>query len=121
MKWIPKILSLLILWGAVGGVITFVEPELIKDIIIPGSYLPFYTLLLITIWYTLAFITKTTWLSLLLSVTLVGSMVLTMLKLMHLGLAIVILLTLVIESWYIYSRHEKIYPANEQKNRDASL
>ncbi len=113
--------SLLVLWGAVAAVIVFIDPELIRDVLIPESYLPFYILLLFTIWYTLAFITKTTWLSLLLSVTLVGSMVLTMLKLMHLGLAVVILLTLVIESWYIYSRHEKIYPDNEQKNRDTSI
>lgn len=98
-----------------------VDPELIRDVLIPGSYLPFYVLLLLAIWYTLALITKTILLSLLLSATLVGSMVLTMLKLMHLGLAVVILLTLVIESWYIYSSHEKIYPADEQKNRDSSL
>jgi len=103
----------LVLWGAVICVVVFIEPELIKDMVIPGSYLPFFILLLITIWYTLALVTKTISLSLLLSITLIGSLVLTMLKLMHLGLAIVILLTLVIESWYIYSRHEKINSTDE--------
>lgn len=103
----------MVLWGAVICVVVFIEPELIKDMVIPGSYLPFFILLLITIWYTLALVTKTISLSLLLSITLIGSLVLTMLKLMHLGLAIVILLTLVIESWYIYSRHEKINSTDE--------
>lgn len=102
MKWIPKILSLICLWGAVAGVIVFIEPELLKDVIIPGSYLPFMGLVMLATWYTLALIVKSMLKSLLLTVTIMASLVLTMSRLMHPGLVVVLLLTLVIESWYIY-------------------
>jgi len=32
------------LWGLLGALIYWVEPELIKDIVIPGLYLPFFLL-----------------------------------------------------------------------------
>jgi hypothetical protein len=121
MKWIPKILSLTLLWGAVGVVVFTVEPELIRDVLIPDLYLPFYLLLMITIWYSLALITKTMMGSLLLTITLIGALMLSMMRLMHLGLALVILLTLVMESWYIYHRHEKIHSTHEQKNRGTGI
>ena len=101
--------------------IVFVEPDLIKDVVIPGSYLPFYLLVTLALWYSLALMTRTVGGSLVLTITLVGGMVGAMLHLMHGGLAIALLLTLVMESWYIYHRHEKIHTTNEQKNRDTSL
>ena len=121
MKWIPKILSLLCLWGALIAVTIFVEPDLLKDIFIQNSYFPYVALLGITIWYTIAVILKSMSKSLVLTTTIMLGIVLSMMKLMHIGLLFALLLTLVIESWYIYHRHEKIKPTNEQKNRDASL
>ena len=121
MKWIPKILSLLCLWGALGAVIVFVEPDLLKDIFIQNSYFPFVALLTITLWYTIAIIIKSMSKSLMLTTTIMLGVVLSMTKIMHIGLLLVLLLTLVIESWYIYHRHEKIKPAHEQKNRDTGL
>ena len=121
MKWIPKILSLVMLWGALGAVILFIEPDLLKDIIIPGSYLPFFILLTLTIWYTLAVFIKPIWKSLLLTLTVVGYIVLLTLHLMYGALAIMLLLTLVIESWYIYRSHEKIKSTHEPKDRGSGL
>lgn len=121
MKWIPKILSLIFLWGALASVIWLIEPELIRDVMIPGSYLPFFLLLTMTLWYSLILVVKSGLASLVLTVTMVGGLVLNMMELMHWGLALVLLLTLVMESWYIYHRHEKIHPTNEQKNRSAGL
>lgn len=121
MKWIPKILSLVLLWGSVIAVILFIEPDLLKDIIIPGSYLPFFGLVALTIWYTLAILTKSIWKSLLPTITIVTYLVLTTLHLMYGVLAITLLLTLVFESWYIYRSYEKIKPTNEQKDRGTGL
>lgn len=116
MKWIPKILSLVFLWGSIILIIVFVEPELLRDVLIPNSYLPFFGLLTIALWYTLALITRFVVGGLILTLTIVGSLVLMMLQLMHWGLAVVLLLTFVMESWYIYHRHEKIHSTNEQKD-----
>ena len=121
MKWIPKILSLIFLWGSIAAVILYIEPELLRDILIPGAYLPFFVLLTISVWYTLAIVVRSFVGSLILTLTTIGGVVLTMLQLMHFGLAAVLLLTLVMESWYIYHRHEKINKPNEQKNRGTGL
>lgn len=121
MKWIPRILSLIFLWGLVVFVILYIEPELIRDIMIPGLYLPFFALITITIWYTLSIFTKSIAYSLLITITIIFGLALTMLGLMHIGLGAVLLLTLLMESWYIYHRHEKIHPTNEQKDRGAGL
>jgi len=116
MKWIPRILSLTLLWGGVAAIILFVEPELIRDIIVPGLYLPLLILLLIALWYSLALIFKSAMISLMFASTVIGSLILIILRFMHWGLAGVILLTLVMESMYTYHRYEKIHPANEQKD-----
>lgn len=121
MKWIPKLISLILLWGAVAATIVYIDPELLKDIIIPDAYLPFLLLLTIAIWYTLAIFIKSAWKSLVMTMTLILTIVLSMLQIMHVGLAIVILLTLGIESWYIYTSHEKIHSSNEQKNRRTGI
>lgn len=109
------------LWGSVIAVIVYIEPDLLKDIIIPGSYLPFFGLATLAIWYTLALLIRSIWKSLILTLTIVGALALTTMRLMHIGLAFVLLLTLVTQSWYIYHSHEKIKPANESKNRGTGL
>lgn len=109
------------LWGMVVSMVLLVEPDLLKDIFIPGAYLPFFGLFGFTIWYTLAILIKSVWKSLFLTATIVGGLILSALGLMHMGLMIVLLLTFAIQSWYIYHRHEKINSTNEQKDRSASI
>lgn len=96
------------LWGAVALVVLYVEPELLKDIIIPGSYLPFFILLGIALWHSL----RNFWIA----TTIMLGIILSSMELMHWGLALALLLTLVMESWYIYHRHEKIRTTHEHKN-----
>ena len=116
MSALPKILSLLFLWGMIASTVLFVDPALLRDVGIPGTYLPFFGLLLLTVWYTLALVLHSAGKSLLLSVTIILGLVLTTLKLMHWGLLAALGLTLGIESWYIYPRHEKNKPVDEPKN-----
>ncbi len=104
MRWIPKIISLVTLWGATALVIIYVEPELLKDIVLPGSYLPFWLLLSFTLWYTLSIILHGMMKGLLISATIIGGLILSAMGVMHWGLLIVLLLTLAIESWYIYKK-----------------
>jgi hypothetical protein len=120
MAWLPKLLSLVFLWGAVAAVLLYVEPELLRDILIPDSYFPFFALLTLATWYTLTLILRSAFYGMIISITLLSALVLLMLQLMHWGLGIALALTLVIESWYIY-RNEKIKSGHEQQNRKSSL
>ncbi len=114
-------MSLTVLWGSLVVVIVYVDPLLLKDFFIPNSYSPFFVLLEIVIWYTLALIFKSPLKSLLVSSTIVLGIGLTVARLMHAGLIIVLLLTLCIESWYIYRSHEKIKQSNESKDREPGV
>jgi len=92
------------LWGAVATVIIYVEPELLKDILLPGSYLPFWMLFGFALWYTLAILVQGIAKGLLLATTIMGGFILSAIGLMHWGLLSVLLLTLLSESWYIYKK-----------------
>ncbi len=43
-NYLPGLVLVIVLWGLLGVLIYWVEPELIKDIVIPGLYLPFFLL-----------------------------------------------------------------------------
>lgn len=116
MKWFLRIFGLLLLWGVVVAIVVMVDPELLRDVLIPYSYLPFYLALSLALWYSLLLVVGSIFLSFVMMITLVVALILSSLKLMYPGLAITLLLTLVIESWYIYRRHEKIKSTNEQKD-----
>jgi|GEM_PF-2145381 len=121
LKWIPKILSLIVLWGAVSIVFVYVEPEMLKDIFWPNTYLPMLILLFVSIFYTFFVFIKKLWMSTLIAMTIMLTIVLAMNRIMHLGLMLVILLTLIIESVYIYKRNENNITKNEQQDRGSSI
>lgn len=121
MRSLPKLISLIFLWGAVAFVVVYVEPGLLKDILIPGSYLPFFLLLSLALWYSTTWLARSVFYGMLLSLTILTGIILSMLQLMHWGLAIALALTLVIESWYIYRSYEKISKSHEQKDRGTGL
>lgn len=107
-------MSLVVLWGAVSIVFVYVEPEMLKDIIWPNTYLPMLILLFVSIFYSFLLIIKQLLTSLLMSLTIMLAIVLAMNQIMHIGLILVILLTLIIESVYIYRGNEKNITKNEQ-------
>ena len=47
---------ILIIWGVLGLMLYFVEPEMVKDLLVPGLYLPFFILFLPASALTLAVI-----------------------------------------------------------------
>lgn len=55
-NYLPSLVLILVLWGLLGGLIFWVEPELVKDIIMPGLYLPFFVLFLPASFFTLALV-----------------------------------------------------------------
>lgn len=50
---LPTLILTLILWLLLGLLMVFVEPELVKDIFIPGLYLPFFIIFFPACWLTL--------------------------------------------------------------------
>lgn len=101
---IVRILSLLVLWGSLGAMVVYIDPAIVKNIGIRGAYLPFWGLTGITLWYTMVIISRTIIKSLILTLTIMLGMILSFLGIMHWGLLIVLLLTLAIESWYMYKK-----------------
>jgi len=53
-NYLPGLVLVIVLWGLLGVLIYWVEPELIKDIVIPGLYLPFFLLFFPASFLTLA-------------------------------------------------------------------
>jgi hypothetical protein len=47
---------IVVLWGVLGLMIYLVDPELVRDVLIPGLYLPFFLLFLAAAFFTLAVI-----------------------------------------------------------------
>ncbi|MBU2051965.1 hypothetical protein KKH13_02050 [Patescibacteria group bacterium] len=45
---------IVVLWSLLGLMVYFVEPELVRDILIPGFYLPFFLVFFPACWLTLA-------------------------------------------------------------------
>ena len=55
-NYLPTLLLILILWTLLGLMIYFVEPEMVKDVLVSGMYLPFFLLFLPASIFTLAII-----------------------------------------------------------------
>ncbi len=45
-NYLPTLILSLILWGLLAAMIVWVDPQLVKDILIPGAYLPFFLVFL---------------------------------------------------------------------------
>lgn len=55
-NYLPTLVLILILWFLLALMIFLIEPELIKDVIIPGLYLPFFGLFFPAVFLSLAII-----------------------------------------------------------------
>lgn len=55
-NYLPALILIVLLWGLLSLVLFFVEPSLIKDVLIPGVYLPFFLIFFPAGWFTLAII-----------------------------------------------------------------
>jgi len=59
-NYLPTLILVLVLWGVLGVMMIYVEPELVKDILIPGLYLPFFLLFMPASFFTLALLLANT-------------------------------------------------------------
>jgi len=59
-NYLPTLLLMLSLWSILGLMVFGVDPELVKDILVPGLYLPFWLVFFPTSLITLALIFSNT-------------------------------------------------------------
>jgi len=55
-NYLPSLVLIIILWGLLGALIYWMEPELVKDVVIPGLYLPFFLLFFPASFLTMALV-----------------------------------------------------------------
>lgn len=55
-NYLPTLALILVLWILIGLLLVYVEPALVKDVLIPGVYLPFFLLFFPASFFTLAVI-----------------------------------------------------------------
>lgn len=55
-NYLPTIVLILVLWSGLGLMLVNIDPILVKDIIVPGLYLPFWLIFFPAAWLTLALI-----------------------------------------------------------------
>ena len=53
-NYLPTLILIIVLWGLFLGVIFQVEPELVKNTLVPGLYLPFFLLFFPASFFSLA-------------------------------------------------------------------
>jgi len=75
-NYFPTLLLILVLWGLVAGMVIYIEPELLKDVIVRGLYLPFWLIFFPASFLSLALILGNTRRGFLGSIGLTGFLIL---------------------------------------------
>lgn len=75
-NYLPTAILILVLWGLLGAIVTQVEPELVKDLLMPGLYLPFFLVFFPACFLTLTMVLANTKRGLLAALGLTGFLIL---------------------------------------------
>ena len=103
-NFFPTLILIFFFWTTFGLMIFFVEPELIKDILIPGLYLPFFINLFLALFFTLAVIFVNSRKGFLISLSVISFLIL---RLFGLGniLNAVLILSFIFTLEYYFTHH----------------
>jgi len=71
------------IWGTVAYVVVYIDPELLRDVWIPGMYAPFQLLLGVAVWYTVSALIKSYGKAAIISLLVVLLMSLSILKVLN--------------------------------------
>ena len=75
-NFLPTFILIILLWISWFFMLFFVEPEMIRDILVPGLYLPFLTALFLAIFFTLSVLLVSSRQGLILSSTIIAFLIL---------------------------------------------
>lgn len=91
MKYLPKMIAVTLMWGVVLGIIFYVDPALVKDVVVPGVYLPLVLSVAVSCWYSILLVTKSLKSASLVTIVIVIAMVTSLLRYMNVlvGVALV--------------------------------
>lgn len=87
----PKLLTILVLWSSVAYMVLFIDPMLLKDVGLPGFYLPFVGMITLASWYTMAVFAKRGWGAMVVAIVILAVLLLSIMKLMYPLLAIALI------------------------------
>lgn len=100
----PLIILSLLTWGMVVAMIFFVEPILIKDLLIPDSYILFFGLMFLAVFFGLTLISRSVYRGLLTAFGVTLFLWLRVLRLGNVVNALLLLALILIIDFYIRSR-----------------
>ena len=80
-NFLPTLIIIVFLWLCLGFLIFFVEPEMIKNIIIPGGYFLFFVNLWLALFFTLAIVLNNSFRGMLVSTFIIVFLILRLFKL----------------------------------------
>lgn len=107
-NYLPKIISLLLLWGLVAGVIVYVDPQSIRDIGVEGLYLPLLIAVLLAVWYSMTLLTRSGWVGLVSALLVDLALVLLIIKVFNMLTGVAILSLIVSMSYFAINRNSKL-------------
>lgn len=90
-RWLPKIVAGLLLWSVPAYMVWRVEPAQVKDLLVPGLYLPMVAGVGIASWYSLLTIFRNWKYATMMSFLLMGTLILLILRVMNVLILIALL------------------------------
>jgi len=100
-NFIITFILILFFWSLFWLIVFFVDPVLLKNIIIPGFYLPFFLILFMAIFLSLAVILANSKKSFLISLGLISFLILKLYQLANfLNIILIVSLVLVLENYF---------------------
>lgn len=107
LKIIPKIISLILLWGVVASIIMFIDPELLEDVWIDNLYAPFLLAVFAATWYTMTIITGSGSIGVINALLFVFGLVLLLLKVFNFFTGFALVSAILLLSHFAIKRNSK--------------
>ena len=108
-NFLPTLIFIILLWAAFGFIVYFVDPPIVRDILVPGAYLPFFANLFLALFLTLAFIFANTRRGLITSMGITSFLILRMSGLGNwLNLALIIGISLALDRHFARTKTPQI-------------
>lgn len=108
MKIILKLLGLVSLWSLLAGMVIYVDPALVADVLWEKSYLPFMIILYVTLWYSLAMVVRKVWLAMVTALIVTLAVGLSIAQLLYWFVVVGIAVLLFVVYYLYFSRLKRV-------------
>ncbi|MEI6690721.1 MAG: hypothetical protein WCL07_03155 [bacterium] len=111
-KYALRILVALSLWTIVGYMVIVIDPDILKNVLIEGAYLPFMACLMCALWYTSALIFSSWWRGLLISLTIIIQIGLRLMGILTILVIVISAVSIFCLLWISYQRNGRVKDKN---------